>query len=218
MKNKPKGLQKLTNTENKFNELLKKNKLETAHLDGVLTDNESNEFLAHTLKTLYSLKHQQHDDFFLKIEGVIPADLKNQLWEANHNRIMWAIPILIRDYGRMPSKNEISEKSGLSRQTIHKHLAEFSNHPLYLEQVEKFRIMRTKVMATVLRLALNGDVKAAKLFLTFTDNSATKGNINTQNNYLQINQIKITQENIFQLPPEQLSQIEAILMQGLRKD
>jgi len=44
------------------------------------------------------------------------------------------------------------------------------------------------------------------------------GPINTQNNYIQINQIKITQDAIQQLNSDQISQIEDILKQVLIKE
>jgi len=95
----------------------------------------------------------------------------------------------------MPSKVEIAKKTELSRPTIHKHLKDYSNHPLYLEQTEQFRIVREKVLAKVFKFAVNGDIKAAKLFLEFIGNADLKCNtVTIQNNYIQINQIKITQK------------------------
>lgn len=59
---------------------------------------------------------------------------------------------------------------------------------------------------------LVGDIKAARLYFEVLGNIG-KSNlaINTQNNYIQINQTKLSQEIIKQLSPEQLDQIEAVL-------
>lgn len=37
----------------------------------------------------------------------------------------------MQDYGRMPSKTEIGIKTELSRQTVYKHLKEYTSHPLF---------------------------------------------------------------------------------------
>jgi hypothetical protein len=72
--------------------------------------------------------------------------------------------------------------------------------------------MRDKVLPKVFSYSVQGKMKAAKLFLDFTGNSDLQGNnINTQNNYIQINQYKLTQEIIQKLDIEQLNQIESIL-------
>lgn len=149
-----------------------------------------------------------------KTEDIVAEDTKSEYWECNHNKIIRAISILMQENARMPSKIELSIKTGLSRQTIHKHHEEYSTHPLYLDQVEQFRFMKEKILATVFRLAVNGDVKAARHFLDFTKypDSSEKSN-QTINNYIQINQVKITQESIAKLTPAQLIQIEDILLQ-----
>ena len=37
-------------------------------------------------------------------------------------------------------------KTGLNRQTIHKHLKEYSAHPLYQEQLEQFRFIADRFL------------------------------------------------------------------------
>jgi predicted transcriptional regulator len=120
----------------------------------------------------------------------------------------------------MPSKTEIANKIELSRQTVHKHLKEYANHPEHLEQIEQFRFMTSKVLAKVFQFAVNGDVGAAKLYFNivgFMNNGQTPNNtlIQNQNNYIQINGTVLSQETIKHLNPEQLNTIETILKTAL---
>ena len=148
----------------------------------------------------------------------MPEDVKNQLWEINHNRITYAIATLIQECGRMPSKNEIAERSELSRQTIYKHINDYATHPQYLQQVEQFRFLSEKVLAKVFYFAVNGDMSAAKLYFNvvgLTGQSANNTLIQNQNNFIQINGTVLCQETIKRLNPDQLNTIENILKTAL---
>ncbi len=117
----------------------------------------------------------------------------------------------------MPSKREIAEKTELSRQTVHKHLQEYRDSPLYQQQIEWFSYMKVKVLAKVYKFAVNGDMRAAKLYFDVVGNLGSpepeNKPIKTQNNYIQINGMVITEESIRGLKPEQVLQIEGILKQ-----
>jgi hypothetical protein len=214
MKRKKQDLQKLTDSEVKIKDLLCKTKIEEADLDS-LNKEELKEFSVILTEKLNVLKGDEFDKFYSKIELVTPKDTKNQIWERNHNQITWAISVLMQDYGRMPTIMEIAEKTQFSRQTVHKHFKEYLNDPRFLEIVDQFKFMTSKVLARVFKFAVNGDMKAAKLYFDVIgplgSNSIPTNITNTQNNYVQINQIKISQEIIKQLNPEQLNQIEAVL-------
>ena len=67
-------------------------------------------------------------------------------------------------------------------------------------------------MGTVMKAALKGDLKAAKLFFENSKPRKTKEKpANTQNNYVQLNKTVINQQVIQQLKPEQLQLIEQII-------
>jgi biotin operon repressor len=122
----------------------------------------------------------------------MPAEDKNRLWEYNHNQITWAIATLMQEGGRMPTGHEIAKKAKLSRQTVHKHLKEYSKDEGYLEKAEQFRFMSSKVLARVYTFAVNGDVRAARLYFDVVGNlgkppSSPSAVTNTQNNYIQVN-------------------------------
>jgi hypothetical protein len=211
-----KGLQKLTDLESKFKTLLEKPKIKLTDLHGFLNDAEREEFGAFLTKKINVLKGEEKDEIIAKIEEIIPKATKNQIWEVNHNQITWAISTLMQEYGRMPTRNEIANKTELSRQTVYKHLKEYSSTPLFQEQVEQFRFMTSKVLAKVFSYAVNGDIRAAKLYFEIVGNTnglSSSNTVinNTQNNFIQINQTKLSQETIKQLSLDQLNQIEAII-------
>jgi hypothetical protein len=61
-------------------------------------------------------------------------------------------------------------------------------------------------------MAIQGDIKAAKLFFNVVGNDVSpKQTIGTQNNYIQINGTILNQDIIKQLTPEKLTQIEEIV-------
>ena len=59
-----------------------------------------------------------------------------------------------------------------------------------------------------------GNVKACKVFLDFTNDIHSEQNI--INNYIQINNIKVTNEDIQNLPIEILDKIEKLLISNSR--
>jgi len=214
---KEKSLQKLT--DNKIKEILL---LEQITPDDTknLTDNERTQLTDILLNKINSLTGIARDEFLNKIEPITTTSTKNQLWEYNHNQITYAISTLMQEYGRMPTVTEIAKKTELSRQTVHKHLKDYKNHPQYLEYAEQFRFMTSKVLARVFKFAVNGDMKAAKLYFDvvgFDNLNKPQQNtlIQNQNNYIQINGTVLSQEAIKQLNPEQLNSIEKIIHSAL---
>lgn len=222
-----KGLQKLTKSEiktidqNEVERILTLKKITYNDIKD-LNVNQVRVFVETMTAKLNSLVSNEWDRFYEKCELILAKDTKNQLWEQHHNQIICAISTLIQELGRMPSKSDIAQKSELSRQTIHKHMAEYATNPVYLEQVERFRFMTTKVLAKVFVLAVQGDIGAAKLYFNVmgclggqSNNTLIQNQQNTQNNYIQINGTVLSQETIKHLNPEQLTAIENILKVAL---
>lgn len=218
MKSK-KSLQKLTETESKINKVLLLEQITPSDLEP-LSETEQDRLMGILTEKFNKLKGIERDKFYKKLEPITCETTKNQLWESNHNQITWAISTFIQEYGRMPTKTEIATKTELSRQTIHKHLNEYTNHPQYLGQIEQFRFMTSKVLANVFQFAINGDTGAAKLYFNlmgFMNNGQAPNStlIQNQNNYIQINGTVLSQETVKHLNPEQLNTIETILKTAL---
>lgn len=217
-----KGLQKLTESEEKINSILALHKITEEDLK-ILSEPERVKLFQIMTDKFNELKGNDRDDFFNKIESITTPETKNQIWENNHNSIIWGISTFINEYGRMPSKAEIAQKTELSRQTVHKHLKGYQANPLYTEYQQRFKFMESKVLAKVFQFAVNGDIRAARLYLECTGalknqpSGNNNGNINNntliqnQNNYIQIGGTILNQEIIKNLKPEQVRIIEKIL-------
>lgn len=214
-----KSLQKFTDTEAKINNVLSLEQITVKDLEQ-FSETEKIRLYGIIAKKWNELKGVENDMFYKKIEPILHETTKNEHWESNHNHIIWAISTLMQEYGRMPSKTEIATKTELSRQTVHKHLKEYMNHPQYLGQIEQFKFMASKVLARVFQFAVNGDIGAAKLYFNvigFMNNQQAQNStlIQNQNNYIQINGTVLSQETIKHLNPEQLNTIETILKTAL---
>lgn len=218
MKAKKQGLQKFTESEIKINALLELEQITEKDKD-ILTDAEKIQFGEVVTKKLNGLKGQERDELLKKVELITTESTKNQLWENNHIQITSAISKLMQDFGCMPTKSHLATETGLSRQTITKHIKEYQAHPQYLLEMEQFRFMGSKVLAKVFKFAVNGDIRAARLYLEMIGmNNGQPLNatlIQQQNNYIQINRTVLSQDNIKQLTPEQLEQIEQVIKLAL---
>ena len=216
---KTNGLQKFTKSEDKINKILSLEQITPEHLKQ-LSESEKCRLAEVIDEMVNCLKGDDRDELYKKIEPIMSDTSKNHIWEYNQNQITSAISVLMQECGRMPSKTEIAKRTELSRQTIHKHLKEYTDHPLYLGQIEQFRFMTSKVLAKVFEFAVNGDIGAAKLYFNimgFTNNGQNPNNtlIQNQNNYIQINGTVLSQDTIKHLNPEQLNTIETILKTAL---
>ena len=213
-----KGLQKFTDSKTFIEKLLAKPKITLSDVSE-LKGERKKEVTAMLNEKLNTLKGRELDKFIEQVEVLIPPSGRNSLWERNNTMILATIANSIQDNNRMPTTGELETLTGLSRQTISKHLKEYSTHPLFLEQAEQFKFMHAKILANLFKYAVTGNVKAARLFLEVTgglsENRANNTLIKTQNNFIQINGTVLSQEAIKHLKPEQLNSIEAILKNAL---
>ncbi len=210
-----KSLQKVTKSEININKILSLKQITRSDLE-TLSETEKARLNEVIDERFRNLEGEEHDSFCEKIWPITSPIIKNQLWEYNHNRITATTATLMQEYGRMPSKSEIAVKTKLSRQTIHKHFQEYSNHPQYLGQIDQFKFLTSKVLAKVYYFAVNGDMSAAKLYFKMMgcmDNEQATGGtlIQNQNNFIQINGTVLSQDTIKHLNTEQLNTIEGIL-------
>ena len=207
-----KGLQKVTLSEDKISKLFKLKKITDSDIKQLTPDELAlfNEIVNDQMKKASAT---ERDEILRKIEDTLHEDTKNDFWEYNHNRIMVTIEILLQEHKRMPTRSEIAQKAELSRTTVYKHLKEYSTHPLYLEQLQKMRILSTNVISKVYQSAMAGDIGSQKLYFNVMGflNNGQGLQIQNQNNYIQINGMILSQETIRHLNPEQLSSIESIL-------
>lgn len=208
-----KGLQKLTESEKKINNLFTLEKVTQKDIEG-FTPEEMDMFNEALGKKMNGLQGVEAGEFYDRFEDVLLKGTKNQLWEFNHHTIMWAISTLTKENCNFPPINLIAAKTGLSRTTIYKHIGSFKEHPSYKGQKESVEFMADKILWQMYSLANDGDVKAARLFLEVAGKLGKSGglqNVKNQNNYIQVNNTILNQQILQQLSPEQLNNIESIL-------
>jgi len=179
-----------------------------------LTPFERQYFNEATSRTLATLRGAERDDFLNKIDPILPASTKQDIWEYNHTLINRAVAEYMERNGAMPAKSDLARKTGLSRHTICKHFKEFKQHPAYAAEMEQFKYMAPNVLANVFKQAVKGNMSAARIYLDMigaTGSQPAGTVINEQNNYIQVNNTKLSQQNLEQLTAEQLNQIENII-------
>ena len=129
----------------KVQTLLKKKIIQGEDLD-ILSKEEKQQLNEVLTAKLRELSGPERDRFLGKIDNVISRDTKRDIWESNHINISHAISSLMGKNGNMPTKSQIAEETGLSRQTIHKHFKEYKEHPLFLEHEEQFKFIKGRMM------------------------------------------------------------------------
>lgn len=204
---KHKGLQKLTEMEI-LEELLKQSKISGKSIQE-LPKRDQIKLIDSFIKIYNEKKEAQKDEVLNSIIEQLPEATRKDIWEVNHHNIMNCITDYALQVGCLPPKRRIAEITGLSRQTVDKHFKEFQNSDVFKSYDEQLKIMKHKVIGEVLRQSINGDMRAAKIYLDFV--SGQNNRVQTQNNYIQINGVVYNDSKLKTLKPEQLRQIEQII-------
>jgi DNA-binding MarR family transcriptional regulator len=193
--------------------LLKQQQITLNDMEG-LTKPER-DYLGNTYtQILEQLDDAQREHFLAKIDQILSPETKSDIWENNHLAITDAIADNMRVHGFMPTQTEIAYHTGLSRQTVAKHLKEYKTQPEFIQQAQQFTFMAPQLLANVYKLAVEGDVRAARLYFEMIGAKTTPPQNTlpgTQHNYIQINNTILSQENLASLTAEQLNQIEGII-------
>jgi hypothetical protein len=154
-----KSLQKFT-----VSELLKKDTITKEDFEKLSNDEQTELFELFNNKFQES-KGTTKDKLLKQAWEIIPTNIKNALWEMNHNNIIAHIHNGIVQENKMPTIIHLEKATGLSRQTISKHLKEFKEHDLYKEHQAQFKILGTSILRKLFSLAMNGNVQACKIYL-----------------------------------------------------
>ena len=206
----------------------KKNKVVKTALDDILklkvithedtaklSRKEKDEFYVIMHDKLNNTNGIEKDEFLEQVLPITPHDVHVQLYENNHLLITHALSKLTQANGRIPSQTDIANETKLSRNTVRKHLKEFSTNDLYLADTQKMQLLVPKLLARLYEMGIQGDVSACKLFLNMVvggvGNLANSHTFNTQNN-ITINNTVLSQEKLNQLDAKQLNQIESIII------
>jgi hypothetical protein len=137
-------------------------------------------------------------------------DFKNQRWNANEFIIVKTLHSFTKNYSRTPTVLEIAKLTGLSRTTVHKHFVESDYTTTYKkDNKEVLSKLRDKALGTIYSIGIrNSDIKALTKYVELTTEKEPKN----VKNYIQINNTKIDNLVIENLPIEAKRQIEEIIL------
>lgn len=144
------------------------------------------------------------------VELVLSKESRNEIWERNHYCVLNQIHWQTIQSGQIPTIKDIAEQTGLSRVTVTKHLKEYYDSDTYKEKELAMKFLREKLLTKIYSFAYDGNMRAAKIFMdcTSVDTQQVK---NQQNNFIQINGVTITAEQLKTLPKEKQIQVKEII-------
>lgn len=135
--------------------------------------------------------------------------IRNVTYEYNHSLITGEIHNLVLKNKAFPTTQLIAEETGLSRQTVYNHLkGTFTKYNSLVKG--KADYMANQALTTLYLIGIEErSTSALKAFIELS--GATNKTTSTINNYIQINNLRLSNEDFNQLPPETLSEIEKLI-------
>jgi hypothetical protein len=219
MESKKLGLQKFTNSElaqslpadmeGLLARILEADKLT---LDDIwpLSDEQRKKIATVLTAGYLTIAGEDRDLFLEKTDQIISPGSRNEIWERNHYCILNVISWQTIQHRQIPTVKDIAEETGLSRVTVLKHLKEYYESDTFKEKQNAFKFLREKLLAKIYSFAYDGNMRAAKIFIDATCDRPSLTVHNQQNNYIQVNGIVITEEQVKSLPIDKLETIKEI--------
>jgi hypothetical protein len=176
-----------------------------------LTDDQRKKIKAVLTAGFLTLIDEDREKFIENTEPILSTKSRNEIWERNHECILNVISWQTIQYRQIPTIKAIAEETKLSRVTVTKHLKEYYQTETFKEKENAFKFLREKLLTKVYSFAYDGNMRAAKIFMDATTDAPPLTIKNQQNNYIQVNGIVITEEQIKNLPLEKLAKIHEIV-------
>ena len=143
-------------------------------------------------------------------------EIKRVDYEANNSKIKSYLHNWGLTNNGFPNIAHIAEETGLSRTTVYKHLKETSQADKDLNSNIR-QTMREHALETLFKIGVKeNDTKALGMFVKLTEpkeDKTTKQTIN--NNYLTINNFRISQDTIEALPETAQEEIQRIIQANI---
>lgn len=141
---------------------------------------------------------------------------RNTTYEMNHSLISGHIHNYIVERNGFPTIHHIAEQTGLSRTTVYRHLDDGLKTKYNALTKGKLEIMATSAMEKLYLIGVqDNNAGALKTFIELSG-AFTKPPTANINNYIQINNLKISKEEFDKLPEETISQIEKLVSDNLK--
>ena len=159
------------------------------------------------------------DKYFNRLETLIALrrpdiieDTKRYRYQLNRRLIEAYLHNTIINTRLLPTQSEIATATGLSRVTVAKHLKDGAGAQYFKEELETYKLLTPMVLNALYKIGLEDkNVKALTAFLDYSRDGAS-GAIKQQTNYIQINNTRIDEATINQLPDETRLQIENLIL------
>ncbi|MBK7560894.1 MAG: hypothetical protein IPI68_05100 [Chitinophagaceae bacterium] len=217
-----KGLQKFTesklaqslpaNIEGLLAQIIETNKMSIEDI-WTLTEEQKRKIAAVLTAGYLTLKDEDREEFLEKTEPLLSQKSRNEIWERNHYCILNVISWQTIQNRQIPTIKAIADETGLSRVTVTKHLKEYYDSETFKEKETTYKFLREKLLAKVYNYAYDGNMRAAKIFIDATNSPMV--NISTihnqQNNFIQVNGLVITEDQVKRLSEDKLNLIREII-------
>lgn len=142
--------------------------------------------------------------------------VKNSTYETNHIKITSHIHNFLIENRCFPNVASIQSETGLSRTTIYNHLNSGikSEHNVFLKG--KIELMAFNALQKLYLIGItDNNASALKHFIEL---SGVQNNPLNVNNYIQINNLKLSKDEFNQLPEETIIEIETLISQTISKN
>jgi hypothetical protein len=146
---------------------------------------------------------------------LVPTDHTAQ-FQSNQHSIKKALDAYISIHGKMPTSTTLARMTGLSRPTIHSHMKEGLLNVRFKDELAKLKLLSTDLFAKLYQLAQKGDKQAIKMIMDIILGSGQKLQTNTQNNYIQVNNIRVDNQVWGKLSFKAQKRIERIIRKELQ--
>lgn len=216
---KEKKLQKVTDfkkiiTKNQLLEFLDGNPQEyddlfryqfNKYLDSVeARDGQDDVFYEMVVEMLKYKKNEEGEEYF-----------RNQTYENNHYSITNAIHNSIIENRCFPTITLIARDTGLSRQTIYRHLNNGLKDKYNSLVMGKMEYMASHALSKLYLIGVRDNNAAALKNFIELSGAISKQPAANINNYIQINNLRISKDEFDQLPKSTIIQIEKLISENL---
>jgi DNA-binding transcriptional regulator YhcF (GntR family) len=141
------------------------------------------------------------------------TDIKNVTFETNHALITSFIHNHLLKHRQFPTITSMAQGLNISRTTIYRHLENGILHSNNTLVKHKNELMISSALQQLYLIGIEDrNPTALKNYVKLLQNAT---NTNITNNYIQINNLKISTDKIQNLPMDDLMQIEAIIQKTI---
>ncbi len=159
------------------------------------------------------------DDVVLKEEteniAQVSEEERTLQFQRNQHTIKQALEAYISVHGKMPTLTTLAKVTGLSRPTLYTHFREGALNLKFREEMAKLKLVSTNLLAKLYNLAMAGDKQAIKMVFDILI-SGQKMQGETQNNFIQVNNLRIENHNLDRLTPRTKRKIERLIRKDLK--